>query len=141
MMRAKAATTGPLDHHVQELILGIDATGVECARTNKMVLWATIRCLKSSSVGGLHLVDTDVVPVGGGADEGHGSLNDGSDTLSVFLNFALTKVWVPQWAACREGRFGDLRSVHMFTVENPANSGVCHLPRLYRIPLNSARKT
>ena len=37
--------------------------------------------------------------------EGHGSLNDGSDALSVFLNFALTtrKVWVPQWGACREG--------------------------------------
>ena len=45
--------------------------------------------------------------------EGHGSLNDGSDTLSVFLNFALTKVWVPQWGACRAERFGDLTSVYM----------------------------
>ena len=49
--------------------------------------------------------------------EGHGSLNDDSDTLSEFLNFAaLTKVWVPQWGACREWRFGDLRSVHNVNV-------------------------
>ena len=45
--------------------------------------------------------------------EGHGGLNDSSDTLSVFLNFALTtNVWVSQWGACREGIFGDLVSVH-----------------------------
>ena len=43
----------------------------------------------------------------------HGSVNGGSGTLSVFLNFALTKVWVPQWGACRDWRFGDLISVHM----------------------------
>ncbi len=34
-----------------------------------MVLWVAIRRLKSSSVGGLHLVVTEVVPVGGGAEK------------------------------------------------------------------------
>ena len=34
-----------------DLTLGIDAMGRECARANQMVLWVTIHCLKSSSVG------------------------------------------------------------------------------------------
>ena len=34
-----------------DLISGIDATGVVCTHANQMVLWVTIRSLKSSSVG------------------------------------------------------------------------------------------
>ena len=40
----------------------------ECVRANQMVLWMASRHLKSSNVGGLHLVITDVVPIGGGVD-------------------------------------------------------------------------
>ena len=40
----------------------------ECIRANQMVLWMASCHLKSSNVGGLHLVVTDVVPIGGGVD-------------------------------------------------------------------------
>ena len=54
------------------------------------------------------------------------ALNDGSDTLSVFMNFALTEVWV-QRGVCREGRFRDLRSVQMGAVkiQLTVKSSVC----------------
>ena len=51
-----------------DLTLGINAVRGECALTNQMVLWVTIRCMKSSSGGGLHMVVTEVVPVDGGVD-------------------------------------------------------------------------
>ena len=61
MMRAKAATTGPLDLHVRELRRR-EETDTELER--------------------------DMV--------------NGSDTISLVLNFALTEVLVPQWGALTE---------------------------------------
>ena len=48
--------------------LGINVTEVEHTSANQMVLWVAICSLKSSSVGGHHLVTTELVSIGGGAD-------------------------------------------------------------------------
>ena len=90
----------------------------EC-RGNQVLLTVSVTKPAADDAGEGDDYPTSGPPCAGTAtwrDEGHGSLNDGLDTLSVFLNFALTEVWV-QRGVCREGRFRDLRSVQMGPVK------------------------